>query len=148
MGGKEMCKNEGANCTIGGKSGKCWTTAGLGCLCKKTTLVVIVGPLKATVLKNSVLVKWETASEIDNVGFFIWRGQLKADKTECSLNAEDYTEVKQISHFILAQGSGTRYSHEDNQVASGNTYCYALEDVDLMDKSTYHLDDISSATVQ
>jgi hypothetical protein len=85
---------------------------------------------------------WESASEIDNAGFFVWRGQLPAGKTECSANVDDYTEVKKISPFILAQGSGSPYSYEDNQAVFGNNYCYALEDVDLNGKSTYHLDNI------
>ncbi|OAD22941.1 hypothetical protein THIOM_001236 [Candidatus Thiomargarita nelsonii] len=109
------------------------------------TLVTLVdGSFAATASNGAVTIAWETASEIDNAGFFVWRGQLKADKTECSLNGEDYTEVKKISPFILAQGSGAYYSYEDRQVASRNSYCYVLEDIDLADKSTYHLDDISS----
>jgi len=107
-------------------------------------VALIDNSFTATASNGAVTIAWETASEIDNAGFFIWRGQLKADKTECSLNGEDYTEVKKISPFILAQGSGAYYSYEDNQVASGNSYCYALEDIDLADKSTFHLDDISS----
>jgi len=109
-----------------------------------TLVTLIDNSFTATASNGAVTIAWETASEIDNAGFFIWRGQLKADKTECSLNGEDYTEVKKISPFILAQGSGAYYSYEDNQVASGNSYCYALEDIDLADKSTFHLDDISS----
>jgi len=107
-------------------------------------VTLIDNSFTATASNGAVTIAWETASEIDNAGFFVWRGQLKADKTKCSLNGEDYTEVKKISPFILAQGSGTRYSHEDRQVASRNSYCYVLEDIDLADKSTFHLDDISS----
>lgn len=113
-----------------------------------TLVTLINNSFTATASNGAVTIGWETASEIDNAGFFVWKGQLKADKTECSRHGEDYTEVKRISPFILAQESGTSYSYSDSQVASGNTYCYALEDVDLMDKHTFHLDDITSATVQ
>ncbi|KHD06176.1 hypothetical protein PN36_20645 [Candidatus Thiomargarita nelsonii] len=145
LGGREMCKNEGASCTIEGKSGKCRTTAGLGCLCKKTTLVALVE--NSFIATPGINVTWETASEVDNAGFFIWRGQLKPGKTECSLDLNIYAEVKRIEPFIQAQGTGASYSYFDNQVASGNSYCYALEDIDLADKSTFHLNDLIFATM-
>jgi len=110
-------------------------------------------PDLVTLVDNSFIataglnITWETASEVDNAGFFIWRGQLKAGKTECSLNIEDYVEVKKIGPFIQAQGTGAPYSYFDNQVASGNSYCYALEDIDLADKSTFHFDDLTFATM-
>jgi hypothetical protein len=113
-----------------------------------TLVTLIDNSFTATASNGAVTIAWETASEIDNAGFFVWRGQLPAGKTECSKDGKDYTEVKKISPFILAQGSGTSYSHTDSQVASGNTYCYVLEDIDLMDKHTFHLDDITSASVQ
>ncbi len=113
-----------------------------------TLVTLIDNSFTTTASNDAVTIAWETASEIDNAGFFVWRGQLKADKTECSWHGEDYTEVKKISPFILAQGSGASYSYEDKQVASFNTYCYALQDIDLMDKPTFHLDDITAATVQ
>ncbi len=84
-----------------------------------------------------VTLTWKTMSEINNAGFFVWRGQLQADKAKCSLNTDDYTELKQLnSILVLAKGdgssySGYSYSYEDNEVISGNTYCYALEDVEL-----------------
>jgi|GEM_PF-1228235 len=112
-----------------------------------TTLVTLLD-LTATASYGAVTIVWETATEFDNAGFVVWRGQLNADKTECSLNGEDYTEVKQISPFIWAQGEAASYSYQDTQVESGNTYCYALEDVDFYGTSTYHLNNIASATVQ
>jgi len=116
---------------------------------KHITLVTLLdNSFTATPNNGTVTIAWETASEIDNAGIFVWRGQLKAGKTECSLNGDDYTEVKRISPFISAQGSGAYYSYQDTQVESGNTYCYALEDVDFYGTSTFHLDDIPSATVQ
>ena len=115
----------------------------------EVTLVTLINnSFTATTSNGGVTIAWESASEIDNAGFFVWRGQLKAGKTKCSQNVKHYTEVKKISPFIPAQGSGASYSYEDNQVASGNTYCYALEDVDLMGKPTYHLDDITAAIVR
>lgn len=113
-----------------------------------TLVTLIDNSFIATASNGGVTITWETASEIENAGFFVWRGQLKAGKTKCSNKAKSYTEVKRISSLLPAQGSGSFYSYSDNQVVSGNTYCYALEDVDLMDKHTFHIDDITAASVQ
>lgn len=115
-----------------------------------TLVTLIKDSFSATVSERVVTLTWETATEFNNAGFFIWRGQLLAGKTECSLNPEDYTEVKRISTLVLAQGesgSGASYYYQDEAVESGNTYCYALEDVELDGTSTFHLDDIPSASV-
>jgi hypothetical protein len=113
-----------------------------------TPVTLIDNSFTATASNGAVTIAWETAMEIDNAGFYVWRGQLKADKTECSKNGKDYTKVKRLnSTLVPAEGDASSYSYEDWKVASGNTYCYALEDVDLFGKSTYHLDDIPSATV-
>lgn len=103
-----------------------------------------------------VTLTWKTMSEINNAGFFVWRGQLKADKAKCSLNTDDYTEVKQLNSILVpAKGdgssySGFSYSYEDNDVISGNTYCYALEDIELDGKrydDRSHLSDPISASM-
>jgi len=93
-----------------------------------------------------VNLRWESVPDLDQMGFFVWRGQLKAGKTECVLDPESYTEVKRISKLVpLTEDLG--YSYLDNQVESGNTYCYALEKVDLSGNSSFNLDDIASVTV-
>jgi hypothetical protein len=113
----------------------------------KYNTLVTIDSFTATASNGAVTIAWETAIEVDNAGFFVWRGQLPAGETACSKDGKDYAEVKQISPFIMAQGSGASYSYSDSQVTSGNTYCYALEDIDLMDKSTFHIDDITSASM-
>ena len=77
-----------------------------------------------------MLVEWETASEIDNEGFNIWRSQ-----------AEDGQYIKLNEAMIPPQGSpitGASYSYIDDTVTNGVTYYYKLEDVDIYGTSTFH----------
>lgn len=68
---------------------------------------------------NSITVKWETASETNNLGFRLWRSLIKSGS---------YTD---ISGFIasLDQGAGAPYEYKDVNVTPGITYYYKLRDV-------------------
>jgi hypothetical protein len=69
----------------------------------------------------SILIEWETATELDNAGFFVTR------TTNLSQPYED------VSGFIPAQGSGVigaQYHFVDDEVIMGNVYYYMLESVD------------------
>ncbi len=80
---------------------------------------VTITSFTAQVGATSITLKWETASETSNLGFFLFRSQ-----TEGS----GYTD---ISGFIesLDQGAGAQYSFEDNNVTPGVIYYYKLQDV-------------------
>ena len=84
----------------------------------------------ATAYTGHVLVEWETASEIDNAGFNLWRA-LAADGPYTRLNPT----------LIPARGSptrGARYAYADRDVVPGTVYWYKLEDVDIHDLHTFH----------
>lgn len=68
---------------------------------------------------NSITVKWETASETSNLGFYVRR----------SLSAVG--EYVRISGFIpsLDEGAGALYTYVDSDVTPGVTYYYKVEDV-------------------
>ena len=105
----------------------------------------------ATKGNGQVNLEWQTDTEPDSAGFFVWRGQLLLGKTECSRNPDNYVEVRRISTLLPAAGdekSGYLYSYEDNQVTFGNIYCYALEDVQQRGKSNLHLEDIISISIE
>lgn len=73
---------------------------------------------------------WETASELDNEGFNLWRSQA-ADGEYTRLNTS----------LIPAQGNadtGASYEHTDTAVVKGVTYYYKLEDVDIHGASSFH----------
>ncbi len=98
-------------------------------------------------MDGSVKLKWKTDTEKDNAGFKVWRGQSLDGK--CADNPDNYTTVRTITPLMASQGtevSGATYKMTDSNVVSGNTYCYALEDIDYNGKSTFHMNDIVSAT--
>ena len=111
--------------TATGLDGFSWWTAGD----LEAPLLVDLVSFTATGFEDYVLLEWETASEIDNAGFYLWRSEKKSSKYEM------------ITTLIPAKGSsteGAEYSYEDFDVVSGLTYFYELEDVDYDGLSTFH----------
>jgi hypothetical protein len=79
---------------------------------------------------DHVILTWETASEINNEGFNLWRGEA-ADGPYTKINAS----------LIPAQGdadTGASYTYTDTAVVKGVTYYYKLEDVDVHGVSAFH----------
>jgi len=79
--------------------------------------------------RSKVIVKWKTATEVDNFGFYILRSE------------SENGEFIRISKFIKAKKnavSGAKYKYPDRKVKTGNTYYYKLEDVDTSGNSTIH----------
>ncbi|MBN1592202.1 MAG: DUF1565 domain-containing protein [Candidatus Coatesbacteria bacterium] len=78
---------------------------------------------------NRVVLKWETATEIDNAGFLVYRRENEA------------SEYQRVSSFIPAAGAaanGASYSFTDANVKVGETYYYYLVDIDTSGKWTAH----------
>ena len=79
---------------------------------------------------DRVLLAWETATEVDNAGFNLWRSE-----------AEDGEYVRINETLIPAEGnatSGAAYRYADDDVTRGVTYYYKLEDVNIRGVSTFH----------
>jgi hypothetical protein len=76
-------------------------------------------------------INWETASELKNLGFNLWRGTTASGPTE-----------KLNSLLIPSQApggtDGFAYSYDDFNIASNTIYFYWLEDVDLQGVVTRH----------
>ena len=73
--------------------------------------------------KQGITLAWETASEPDNQGFNLWRGE-----------AEDGDYLKLNNSLIPAKGdaeTGASYVFSDTTVIGGVTYTYMLEQVDV-----------------
>ena len=84
-------------------------------------------------LDGMVNLTWETAAELDNFGFYIYRGSsMKLDEAE-------------RIHFEPANGSsgGHAYSFTDNAGSGG--WFYWLSDIDTHGVETFHLPDMQSA---
>jgi len=77
-----------------------------------------------------VTIAWTTTSEIDNVGFNLYRSTSATG---------DYTRVNEV--LIPAQGTPTQgsvYEFIDRDVKNRETYYYKLEDIDINGKSIMH----------
>ena len=75
---------------------------------------------------NSITVNWETAVEIDNAGFNLYRGAMPNGPL-----------VKINDQLIAAEGSGSSYSYSD--VVDDGEYYYVLEDIDTSGVATRHI---------
>lgn len=89
-------------------------------------LAVAVATFQATAQRDGIQVAWESASEIDNLGFNLYR------------SAEPAAPQGFLT-FVPAQAPGSSqgfaYDWLDSDVAAGQTYHYWLEAVDLMGSS-------------
>ncbi|HSD66358.1 MAG TPA: fibronectin type III domain-containing protein, partial [Vicinamibacteria bacterium] len=84
----------------------------------------------ATPGNGSVTLEWQTGSELDNLGFHVYRGPAEAGP---------WTRL--TSSLIPGLGSsplGQAYSWLDSGLTNGTTYYYRLEDVDTASTSTFH----------
>lgn len=76
---------------------------------------------------HSTLVGWETAQELDNLGFNLYRS-----------TTEDGPRVKLNDTLLPAENPGTVMGAEYAFVDEGTGRWYWLEDVDLYGVSTFH----------
>ncbi len=78
---------------------------------------------------DRIVVAWETATEMDNTGFNLYR-------------SGDAAGPLTLLAFVPSQGPGSTmgfvYGYEDLDVQPGQTYWYTLEDVDLHGATTQH----------
>lgn len=81
----------------------------------------------------TVLIRWETASEIDTAGFHIWRS--------CRPHSDESDFVRITGQLIPAQGGpsyGADYYFYDRFVKSMHAYIYRLEEISNSGKSTFY----------
>lgn len=79
---------------------------------------------------NKVVIVWKTASEIDTIGFNIFR-------EDTATNSYRKINKKLIQAKGTAQ-SGYRYRFVDKRIKGRHTYLYQLEDIDKNLTSTFH----------
>jgi hypothetical protein len=92
--------------------------------------LITLASFTATPQGDGILVAWETASEIDNAGFDLWRSEEERG---------DYHKINPA--LIPAKGGpafGAAYQFTDDTVKRGETYFFKLEDVDTHGVSTFH----------
>jgi len=103
--------------------------------------LLLAGALLFYQLANPVTVKveWETATELDTAGFFLYRSQSPDG---------DFQPVNE--QIIDSQGSavsGAAYSYVDHDVEPGQTYYYVLEEVQTNAAVNRYDEDMFSYTV-
>ncbi|MGD9036657.1 MAG: DUF2341 domain-containing protein, partial [Syntrophobacterales bacterium] len=79
---------------------------------------------------SSVLVEWETAQELNHMGFHLYRSK------------NPWGPFTQLTDKLISNLSssvvGRKYSFEDKDVTPGEIYYYKLEDMDIYGKKTFH----------
>lgn len=93
-------------------------------LAECTPLAVEMASFEATPNGDHITVAWETATETNNLGFNLWRGESIAGPT-VQLNGE------LIPSTSPGGGQGAGYAWQDATVNTQSTYYYWLETVDL-----------------
>jgi hypothetical protein len=92
---------------------------------------VTLASFTATPVDGHILIKWETAMEIDTVGFNLYRSE-----------SPDGPYVKLNNTIIPSQAPGAPFGADyawlDENVQPGITYYYKLEDVEVGGKCTTH----------
>jgi hypothetical protein len=107
-----------------------WAVGSSGTLIRytDTSLPVLYSTFDAMASSDTVLLRWKTESEVNNLGFNVYRST-RLDG--------DYIKVTPT----LIMGAGTEatpreYSFTDTDVVVGNTYYYYIEDVDFSGKTS------------
>ena len=87
-----------------------------------SSLPVELASFTAEADDTKVTLKWETGSEVGNIGFYVYRSEIEDGQFE------------KISKLIEGAGSsamGRTYEYIDKKVEPNKTYFYYLEDVDI-----------------
>jgi len=98
------------------------------------TLPVELNSFSATTSDNKVILTWTTQSEVNNLGFEVYR------------SAEENGEYAMIASYEnneSLQGAGNsnaarEYTYEDRMLFNGETYWYQIADVDYQGVRTFH----------
>ncbi|MBN1406485.1 MAG: T9SS type A sorting domain-containing protein [Calditrichaceae bacterium] len=83
---------------------------------------------------GSVLLKWETSSEIENQGFEIYRAISENGVYDLLASYDNHAELESKG----SSSRGYKYFYADNDIMPGQTYYYKLVDVDYNGYRTEH----------
>ncbi|RPJ81108.1 MAG: hypothetical protein EHJ94_05205, partial [Deltaproteobacteria bacterium] len=92
--------------------------------------LAILSSFKAYEERGQVVVEWETVSEMDTLGFDLYRKDNATGKFE-KLN-------QQILAGLLVHSQGGTYQYTDDKAVSGETYTYKLIEKEIRGKSRIH----------
>jgi len=98
------------------------------------SLPVELSAWSATSTKGNVALSWTTESEIENLGFVVYRKQNSESRSQELASFQ--TDKALLGHGSTS--SRNSYSYIDTDVEVGQTYTYQLSDVDYQGKMTQH----------
>jgi hypothetical protein len=91
--------------------------------------VITLASFSASPSSEGVKVEWVTKSEINNLGFTLYR----------SIHNGPWVQLNEkLIPGLISSVSGQQYTYRDTGVAGGTPVCYTLEDIDLSGKRTSH----------
>ena len=117
-------------CTDGATCAAFGNTSELGNAFTQGVTAVRLTSFTAVAGDGAVDLHWETASELDNLGFHLYRS---------SSGAGPYERI--TARAIPGLGSspvGAKYSYRDTGLTNGVTYYYKLEDIETTGRITFH----------
>ncbi len=117
--------NEGSGTTLNDNSSNTNTGTIYGAAWSDQSLPVEISSFTAQIENGSIVVKWTTESEVDNLGFILERSE--EDKASWQIIASHTTH-----DALKGQGntsSRTEYSFTDRNAEPGKVYWYRLSDV-------------------
>ena len=92
--------------------------------------IITLSSFSVSPAADGVHIDWQTKSEVDNLGFNLYR------------TAPDGTGAVKLNGSLIpglvSAASGKDYTYTDTAIRGGTTICYMLEDIDLHQQSTYH----------
>ena len=94
-----------------------------------STLPVDLSYFTGSYVAGMVTLRWRTEVEVNNLGFFVWRG------------LEQEGEYEVISGLIPGHGSSLEahhYTYQDIEILSGTMYYYQLRQVDVEGQETFY----------
>jgi sulfatase modifying factor 1 len=104
---------------------------GIAMFDRSALAAVTLASFTATGGDGQVLIEWETASEIDNIGFNLYRSTSEGGP---------YVRINDslIPSKALGSVMGAYYCYTDSDVINGITYYYKLEDMDVHGCREFH----------
>ncbi len=97
-------------------------------------LPVELSSFTASAANGVVTLNWKTASEIDNIGFAVYRSDSENGSYEKLADYNDYNSLRGLG----TSSTGKDYSYTDRNVSESQSYWYLLKDIDNNGISTDH----------
>ncbi len=98
------------------------------------TLPVTLASFEVRQGNGLAVLQWRTASEIQNIGFNVWR---RSDSSNAYARIASYKEYETLSG-LGTSSEGRTYRFVDCNIQNGQTYWYKIEDVDINGNTRLH----------